>query len=139
MTSTPDTSLVGRHGHHHEAARETAEPLCRTLLLTGSLASGSERSSTYARTSRSRAGPVRPDRGEHGSVPLCGIFPDRPVAGGDRRRLAADTMASRAICALVPLIGTTARIAGEERELTQAFLGYRDYSQGNRRLVPFAW
>jgi hypothetical protein len=41
MTSTPDISLVGRHGHHHEATRETTEPLCRTLLLTGSLASRS--------------------------------------------------------------------------------------------------
>jgi protein-S-isoprenylcysteine O-methyltransferase Ste14 len=40
---------------------------------------------------------------------------------------------------LAPLIGITARITGEERELTVSLPGYRDYIQGKPRLAPFPW
>jgi protein-S-isoprenylcysteine O-methyltransferase Ste14 len=46
---------------------------------------------------------------------------------------------STATCVLVPLIGITARINGEERELTASLPGYRDYIQDRRRLVPLIW
>jgi len=44
-----------------------------------------------------------------------------------------------AICSLVPLVGITARITGEERELLANLPGYGDYAYGRRRLVPFIW
>jgi protein-S-isoprenylcysteine O-methyltransferase Ste14 len=44
-----------------------------------------------------------------------------------------------AICATVPLIGITRRIAGEERELTARLPGYSDFIAGKARLVPFVW
>jgi protein-S-isoprenylcysteine O-methyltransferase Ste14 len=44
-----------------------------------------------------------------------------------------------AICVLVPLIGITQRIAGEERELTASLPGYADYIQRRARLVPLIW
>jgi protein-S-isoprenylcysteine O-methyltransferase Ste14 len=44
-----------------------------------------------------------------------------------------------ATCVLVPLAGITARIVGEERELTASLPGYRDYIPGKPRLVPFVW
>jgi protein-S-isoprenylcysteine O-methyltransferase Ste14 len=53
--------------------------------------------------------------------------------------LACGNVASMAACALVPLIGITARIAGEERELAASLPGYRDYAHGKPRLVPFVW
>jgi protein-S-isoprenylcysteine O-methyltransferase Ste14 len=53
--------------------------------------------------------------------------------------LACGNVASTAVCALVPLIGITARIAGEERELSASLPGYRDYAHGRARLVPFVW
>jgi protein-S-isoprenylcysteine O-methyltransferase Ste14 len=53
--------------------------------------------------------------------------------------LATGNVVSAADCALVPLIGITARIAGEERELTVSLPGYRDYVHGKPRLVPFVW
>ena len=53
--------------------------------------------------------------------------------------LACRNVASLAVSALVPLIGITARIAGEERELAAGLPGYRDYVQGKARLVPFVW
>jgi protein-S-isoprenylcysteine O-methyltransferase Ste14 len=46
---------------------------------------------------------------------------------------------SAAICVLLPLVGIAARITGEERELTLNLSGYRDYSRGKQRLVPFIW
>jgi protein-S-isoprenylcysteine O-methyltransferase Ste14 len=53
--------------------------------------------------------------------------------------LATGNAASTATCALLPLIGITARINGEERELTATLPGYRDYIQGQPRLVPHIW
>ncbi len=53
--------------------------------------------------------------------------------------LATGNVASIATCALVPLIGITARINGEERELTASLPGYRDYIQGRPRLIPHIW
>jgi protein-S-isoprenylcysteine O-methyltransferase Ste14 len=53
--------------------------------------------------------------------------------------LATGNIASISTCALVPLIGITARINGEERELTAGLPGYRDYIQGRPRLIPYIW
>lgn len=53
--------------------------------------------------------------------------------------LATGNVMSTATCVLVPLIGITARIAGEERELAASLPGYRAYIQGKPRLVPFVW
>jgi protein-S-isoprenylcysteine O-methyltransferase Ste14 len=53
--------------------------------------------------------------------------------------LGTGNVVSMATCVLVPLVGITARIAGEERELTASLPGYRDYIQGKPRLVPFVW
>jgi protein-S-isoprenylcysteine O-methyltransferase Ste14 len=53
--------------------------------------------------------------------------------------LATGNLAGIATCALVPLIGITARIDGEERELTADLPGYRDYIQGRPRLIPYIW
>ena len=53
--------------------------------------------------------------------------------------LATGNIASIAACALLPLIGITARISGEERELTASLPGYREYIQGRPRLVPHIW
>ncbi len=53
--------------------------------------------------------------------------------------LATGNVASIATCVLVPLIGITARIKGEERELTASLPGYRDYIQGRPRLIPHIW
>ena len=53
--------------------------------------------------------------------------------------LATGNLAGIATCVLVPLIGITARINGEERELTASLPGYRDYIQGRPRLIPHIW
>ncbi len=53
--------------------------------------------------------------------------------------LATGNVASIATCVLVPLIGITARINGEERELTASLPGYRQYIQGRSRLIPHIW
>jgi protein-S-isoprenylcysteine O-methyltransferase Ste14 len=53
--------------------------------------------------------------------------------------LATGNVASIATCVLVPLIGITARIHGEERELTTSLPGYRDYIDGRSRLIPHVW
>ena len=53
--------------------------------------------------------------------------------------LATGNAASMASCTLLPLIGITARINGEERELTTSLPGYRDYIQGRPRLIPHIW
>ncbi|MBV9449128.1 MAG: isoprenylcysteine carboxylmethyltransferase family protein [Streptosporangiaceae bacterium] len=53
--------------------------------------------------------------------------------------LSTGNAASLATCALVPLAGITARINGEERELTASLPGYREYIQGKPRLVPHLW
>jgi protein-S-isoprenylcysteine O-methyltransferase Ste14 len=53
--------------------------------------------------------------------------------------LATGNALGAAICATVPLIGITRRIAGEERELTARLPGYADFIEGKARLVPFAW
>jgi protein-S-isoprenylcysteine O-methyltransferase Ste14 len=53
--------------------------------------------------------------------------------------LSTGNAASMATCAVMPLIGITARINGEERELTAALPGYREYIQGRPRLVPRIW
>jgi len=44
-----------------------------------------------------------------------------------------------AICSVVPLVGLTARISAEERELLADLPGYGDYAHTRRRLVPFIW
>jgi isoprenylcysteine carboxyl methyltransferase (ICMT) family protein len=44
--------------------------------------------------------------------------------------LGTGNVVSMATCVLLPLIGITARIAGEERELTASLPGYRDYIPG---------
>jgi protein-S-isoprenylcysteine O-methyltransferase len=46
---------------------------------------------------------------------------------------------SMAMCALVPLIGLTARIAAEERELSADLPGYQGFTRDRPRLVPFIW
>ena len=66
----------------------------------------------------------------------------RVVAGGLVQAAGArvtGNIASIATCVLVPLIGITARINGEERELTTSLLGYREYIQGRPRLIPYIW
>ena len=53
--------------------------------------------------------------------------------------LATGNVLSMATCALLPLVGITARIEGEERELPTALSGYGDYIRGRSRLVPLIW
>jgi len=53
--------------------------------------------------------------------------------------LATGNVASIATCVLMPLIGITARINGEERELVASLPGYRQYVQGRSRLIPHIW
>jgi len=53
--------------------------------------------------------------------------------------LATGNVLGMATCVLVPLIGITARISGEERELTASLPGYREYIQGKPRLIPHLW
>lgn len=53
--------------------------------------------------------------------------------------LATGNVLSMATCTLLPLIGITARINGEERELTASLPGYREYIQGRQRLIPHIW
>jgi protein-S-isoprenylcysteine O-methyltransferase len=53
--------------------------------------------------------------------------------------LATGNVLSMATCTLLPLVGITARIEGEERELTTALSGYGDYIRGRSRLVPLIW
>jgi protein-S-isoprenylcysteine O-methyltransferase Ste14 len=53
--------------------------------------------------------------------------------------LATGNALGGAICATVPLIGITRRIAAEERELTALLPGYTDFIEGKARLVPFVW
>ena len=53
--------------------------------------------------------------------------------------LSTGNVVSLATCVLVPLVGITARISGEEGELAASLPGYRDYMHGKPRLVPFLW
>jgi protein-S-isoprenylcysteine O-methyltransferase Ste14 len=53
--------------------------------------------------------------------------------------LSTGNPASMSTCAVMPLIGITARINGEERELIAGLPGYREYIQGRPRLVPRVW
>jgi protein-S-isoprenylcysteine O-methyltransferase Ste14 len=53
--------------------------------------------------------------------------------------LSTGNAAGMATCALMPLAGITARISGEERELTASLPGYREYIQDKPRLVPHIW
>jgi protein-S-isoprenylcysteine O-methyltransferase Ste14 len=53
--------------------------------------------------------------------------------------LGTGNILSTATCVLVPLIGITARINGEERELTASLPGYQEYIQDRPRLVPLIW
>jgi protein-S-isoprenylcysteine O-methyltransferase Ste14 len=53
--------------------------------------------------------------------------------------LATGNAASITTCVLMPLIGITARIKGEERELLAELPGYREYIQGKPRLIPHIW
>jgi protein-S-isoprenylcysteine O-methyltransferase Ste14 len=53
--------------------------------------------------------------------------------------LATGNIASTAASTLLPLIGITARIRGEERELTASLPGYREYIHGKPRLIPHIW
>jgi protein-S-isoprenylcysteine O-methyltransferase len=53
--------------------------------------------------------------------------------------LATGNAAGMATCVLLPLIGITARINGEERELTASLPGYREYIQGRARFIPHIW
>ena len=46
---------------------------------------------------------------------------------------------STATCVLLPLVGVTARIAGEERQLAASLPGYPEYIRGRPRLVPLIW
>ncbi len=50
--------------------------------------------------------------------------------------LGTGNVLSAAIGVLLPLIGITARIAGEERELTASLPGYGEYIRNRRRLIP---
>lgn len=53
--------------------------------------------------------------------------------------LSTGNAVSMATCVLMPLIGITARIKHEERELIAALPGYGEYIQGRPRLVPRIW
>jgi protein-S-isoprenylcysteine O-methyltransferase len=53
--------------------------------------------------------------------------------------LGTSNLLSTATCVLVPLIGITARINGEEREFAASLPGYQEYIQGRPRLVPLIW
>jgi protein-S-isoprenylcysteine O-methyltransferase Ste14 len=53
--------------------------------------------------------------------------------------LSTGNVVSAATCVLVPLVGITRRISGEERELAASLPGYGDYIQGKPRLIPFLW
>jgi protein-S-isoprenylcysteine O-methyltransferase Ste14 len=53
--------------------------------------------------------------------------------------LATGNVAAMATCGLLPLVGITARIAGEERELAATLTGYEEFRRGRSRLVPFVW
>jgi len=53
--------------------------------------------------------------------------------------LSTGNVVSLATSVLVPLVGITARISGEERELEASLPAYRDYMHGKPRLVPFLW
>ena len=53
--------------------------------------------------------------------------------------LATSNILSLVTSALVPLVGITRRITGEERELTENLPGYRVYIEGKARLVPGIW
>jgi protein-S-isoprenylcysteine O-methyltransferase Ste14 len=53
--------------------------------------------------------------------------------------LGTGNVVSMATCVLLPLIGITARINGEERELTADLPGYRDYIRDKPRLIPLIW
>ncbi|MGA2826810.1 MAG: isoprenylcysteine carboxylmethyltransferase family protein [Streptosporangiaceae bacterium] len=53
--------------------------------------------------------------------------------------LSTGNPASMVTCAAIPLIGITARVNGEERELAASLPGYREYIQGRPRLVPHIW
>jgi protein-S-isoprenylcysteine O-methyltransferase len=44
-----------------------------------------------------------------------------------------------ATCALLPLVGITARIEAEERELSARLPGYAAFARGRRRLIPLIW
>jgi protein-S-isoprenylcysteine O-methyltransferase Ste14 len=53
--------------------------------------------------------------------------------------LGTGNVVSMATCVFLPLVGITARIAGEERELAASLPGYREYIRGRPRLVPLIW
>jgi len=53
--------------------------------------------------------------------------------------LGTGNASSALLCALVPLVGILARIAGEERELSAGLSGYSDFARHRARLVPFVW
>lgn len=44
-----------------------------------------------------------------------------------------------AACALLPLVGITARIEAEERELSARLPGYAEFARGRRKLIPLIW
>ena len=53
--------------------------------------------------------------------------------------LSTGNAAGLATCVLMPLIGITARIRGEERYLIASLPGYREYIQDRARLIPHIW
>jgi protein-S-isoprenylcysteine O-methyltransferase len=53
--------------------------------------------------------------------------------------LSTGNAVSTATCVIVPLVGITVRIHGEERDLAARLPGYRNYMQGKPRLIPFLW
>lgn len=53
--------------------------------------------------------------------------------------LATGNVLSLVTAALVPLVGITRRIAGEERELTENLPGYPEYIEGKAKLIPGIW
>lgn len=53
--------------------------------------------------------------------------------------LSTGNVLSLGICAVLPLVGISARITGEERELAAGLPGYTEFMQRRARLVPHIW
>lgn len=53
--------------------------------------------------------------------------------------LGTGNVLNAATSVVLPLVGITARVAGEERELAANLPGYREYIRGKPRLVPLIW
>jgi len=53
--------------------------------------------------------------------------------------LATGNLLGLATCTLLPLVGITARIDAEERELSARLPGYAEFARGRRKLIPLIW